>query len=229
MKTITDGQRYKDRYFKIIMIVLLTMLGIYSCTVHAQQKMEIKYLGFEGSFGDRSMTLASNIKKIDNLRSGHFGGSIGVVTGNEILKTRVKAGYYFSNSNNPHTQDIYETSGTFNFYPLEFIRKHPALFHPYLSVGTSLTAIKYYGNYLSIDPYSGKDELYVGKMVQYRALGGIGLEMRLETDRDFVHFFAEGIFEKTFKSSQSEAFQGTTNNNISSVNVGVSFGRKKFN
>jgi hypothetical protein len=228
MKTVSNRHQHKDQYIKLVMIVLLTVLGAYSCSVHAQQA-KAKYLGLEGSFGDRSFTLASDIKKIDNLRGGHLGGSIGVVTGNEILKARLKAGYYFSNSNNPHTQDIYETSGTVNFYPLEFIRKHPALFHPYISVGTSLSAIKYYGNYLSSDPYSGQDELYLGKIVQYKALGGIGVEMRLETERDFVHFFAEGQFEKSFKSTQSEAFNNTTTHNITSFNVGVSFGRKKFN
>jgi hypothetical protein len=228
MKTISDRQRYKDRYFKLIMIVLLTVLGAYSCTVHAQQA-KAKYFGLEGSFGDRSFTLHSNINKIDNLRGGHLGGSIGIVSGTELLKARLKAGYYFSNSNNPHTQDIYETSGTINFYPLELIRNHPALFHPYIVVGTSLSAIKYYGNYLSSDPYSGRDELYLGKMVQYKALGGIGVEMRLETDRDFVHFFAEGFFEKGFKSTHSEVFSNTNTTNITSFNVGVSFGHKKFN
>lgn len=227
-KTISNRQEYKDRYIKLVMIVLLIILGVYSCSVHAQQS-KTRYLGLEGSFGNRSFTLSSNIAKIDNMQGGHLGGSIGVVTGNEILKTRLNVGYYFSNSNNPHTQDIYETSGTVNFYPLEFIRKHPALFHPYISVGTSLSAIKYYGNYLSSDPYSGQDELYLGKMVQYKALGGIGLEMRLETNRDFVHFFAEGLFAKSFKSTQSEAFNNTTSNNMTSFNVGVSFGRKKFN
>ena len=228
MKTVTDREQQKDRYFKLVMIALLTILGIYSCSVQAQKPMT-KYFGLEGSFGDRSFTLVSNIKQIDNLHGGHFGGSFGIVTGNEILKARLKAGYYFSNSNNPHTQDIYETSGSVNFYPLEFLRKHPALFHPYVAVGTSLSAIKYYGNYLNTDPYNSQKENYLGKMVQYKALGGIGVEMRLETDRDFVHFFAEGFFEKSFKSSQSEVFSNTTTNSLTAINVGVSFGRKKFN
>lgn len=226
MRTITDRQHHKERFIKIVMIALLAILGMYSCAVHAQVS-QTKYFGMEGSFGDRSFTITSNIAKINNLRGGHLGGSLGVVTGNEIVKGRFKAGYYFSNDNNPHTQDIYETSGTLNFYPLEFIRKHPALFHPYVSIGTNLTAVKYYGNYLSSDPYTGQDELFLGKMVQYKAVGGIGVEMRLETERDFVHFFAEGAFERPFKTSQSQAFRNTSLNKITSINIGVSFGRKK--
>jgi hypothetical protein len=229
MKTSTTFAQSNSR-IRLALITLLTLLGIYSCSVQAQGSIKRKYLGLEASFGTRAFNLNSDIKALNNARLGHIGGSIGFVYGNEIIKTRIRTlGYFCPDNNNPRPQDIYESSLTTNFYPFEFVRTHNALFHPYITTGFSRTTTKYYGNYLNDGNWAGKEEPFLGKVIQYNVVGGLGVEMRLETDRDFVHLFLEGMFEKTLsRNSRQAAFEKTSATGITSFNIGVSFGRKRF-
>jgi hypothetical protein len=219
-----------SNHIRLAMIVIMILLGIYSSTVKAQGFFKREYLGLVASFGNRSFTQNSSIKAIDNARYGHIGGSLGLVYGNEILKTRLNVlGYYCSDNNNPRTQDIYESSVTTNFYPLEFLRTSRALIHPYISAGFSRTNVKYYGTYLDGSYSTIGDEPLLGKVLHYNLLSGIGIEMRLETDRDFMHFFVEGVLENTVsRSTSQQAFNQTTPGGITSLNLGIAFGRKRF-
>ncbi len=219
-----------DQRFRLILIIALVFLGIYSCTVQAQSPFKREYLGIVASFGSRSFSQNSSIQAIDNARYGHIGGNLGLVYGNEVLKTRLNVfGYYSSDNNNPRTQDIYESSVLTNFYPLEFMRTNRALIHPYVSAGFSRTSVKYYGTYIDGVTMAGSDEPLLGKVLHYNLLTGIGIEMRLETERDFMHFFFEGMMEKTLsRSTSQETFSQTTPENITSFNLGIAFGRKRF-
>lgn len=231
MKTMKTSALFINSGYRVrlVLIAALILLGIYSSTVKAQGS-RTNYLGLVASFGNRSFTQNSSIKAIDNARYGHIGGSLGLVYGNEILKTRVNVfGYYCSDNNNPRTQDIYESSVTTNFYPLEFLRTNRALIHPYISAGFSRTAVKYYGTYLDGSHKATGDEPLLAKVLHYNLQAGIGLEMRLETNRDFVHFFVEGTMEKTLsRNTSQQAFNQTAPGKIASFNLGVAFGRKRF-
>jgi hypothetical protein len=231
MKAMKTSVRLNSGYrVRLALIVTMIILGIYSSTVKAQGSLKREYLGLVASFGNRSFSQNSSIKAIDNERYGHIGGSLGLVYGNEILKTRLNIlGYYSSDNNNPRTQDIYESSVTTNFYPMELLRTNRALIHPYISAGFSRTSVKYYGTYLDGTSLTRDEEPMLGKVLHYNVLAGVGIEMRLETDRDFMHFFLEGVMEKTLsRSTLQQAFNQTTPENITSFNIGVAFGRKRF-
>ena len=228
--TKTSVQLRYDQRIRLVLIIALVLLGFYSCSVHAQGLFKREYLGISASFGTRSFSQNSSIQAIDNARYGHIGGSLGLVYGNEVLKTRLNVlGYYSSDNNNPRTQDIYESSVTTNFYPLDLIRNNRALVHPYVSAGFSRTSVKYYGTYVDGATMTGGDEPLLGKVLHYNLQTGVGIEMRLETDRDFMHFFLEGIMEKTLaRSTSQEAFSQTAPGKITSFSLGIAFGRKRF-
>ena len=231
MKTMKTPARLNSGYHvRLALIVTMIILGIYSSTVKAQGSLKREYLGLVASFGNRSFSQNSSIKAIDNERYGHVGGSLGLVYGNEILKTRLNIlGYYSSDNNNPRTQDIYESSVTTNFYPMELLRTNRALIHPYISAGFSRTAVKYYGSYIEGINNTTSEEPLLAKVLHYNLLTGIGLEMRLESDRDFMHFFVEGTLEKTLsRNTAQQAFNKTAPEKITSFNIGVAFGRKRF-
>ena len=221
--------RIYEQQIRLGLIVGLILLGIYSCSVSAQSERPIKYIGFQVSFGDRSFKLNSNIKKIDQMQAGHEGGSLGIVFGNEVLKTRLRvAGVFYSNANTPQTQRLFETSVLSNFYPIAiFKNQQNARLQPYLTAGFSLDKIKFFGTYLDNQPTSSGYEPYLGKISQIMAQGGIGLEYRLTNQVDFIHLFAEALFGAPIQSQASNAFAATSIEQFTTINVGVSFGRKR--
>lgn len=211
---------------KLILVMVVTILGVHSCSAQAQQMRLSKYLGAEASIGLRSFMLTSGITTIDGLRGCAKGGSLGLMLGNEQVKARFKMGYYFSSDMNPRTQEVLESSGAINFYPLEFFRKREALVHPYLIVGSNRTSIKYTYTYLYNTPYTGEYDPQF-KIFQSSVVGGLGIEMRWESDRFFMHFFGEGTLEHIYsRSTQGQIFGKTSTQGITSINLGTSIGFK---
>ena len=87
--TITKRNLPRDKYLRAILFILLSLLGVYSCRLQAQTR-GLKYLGFETSFGTRYFSLNSNIQALNKFRLGHEGGSLGIVLGNERIKSRIQ-------------------------------------------------------------------------------------------------------------------------------------------
>jgi hypothetical protein len=211
------------------MAFIFLAASAYSYTSHAQSFRPFKYMGFEGTFGVRSFKLESSITQLDRMAVVVAGGSLGVVFGNDILRTQLRGGgFYCSTSSVPRTVDFYESEALFNFYPLEFLRKNENAIDIYLVGGISLDNIKFYGHYLSPEDkkinYSS-DEPYLGKLTQVQVSGGLGLEYQLIFNGDFVHFFAEArLGTAIYSAADRQPFENTSTSGIGSLNVGMSFG-----
>jgi hypothetical protein len=213
----------------LIILILLIVMGAYSCAVKAQSFKPIKYFGFEASFGTRSFDVKSNISAINQMRAGHEGGSLGVVFGNDVLKARIRgAGFYYSNANTPHTQEVVEAGTSLNFYPLQLLNSKQTRLRPYLIAGGSLTKVRFYGKYLSDQISSKAYEPFLGKVSQIMATGGVGIEYQLASDFDFIHIFMEAVGGSPIQSNaSSDAFSQTSIKRFTAISLGVSFGRKR--
>jgi hypothetical protein len=208
--------------------IILTLLGAYSCA-QAQTRNIVKYIGFDVSLGVRVFTVTSDINKINDMRALHEGGGAGVIIGNDHFKAKVKAGFYYSGSNTPHTQEVYESSLQINFYPLSYFKGvEKAKLKPYLIGAISTDNIKFYGTYVDKQYEKRGYEPYLGKLTQVSGLGGIGIEYQLNNYLDFVHIFAEALYGSPLKLSSSvEEFNRTTINQFSYISFGVSFGKRR--
>lgn len=227
---MTLRSRTNEQWIRLMIIVSLTVLGIYSCQVQAQPLKPIKYVGFEAAFGVRSFQVNSNLPQINGMQAGHEGGSLGVVFGNDLLKAKVRvAGFYYSNANTPRTQELFETAALVNFYPLTCMSNmsnKKAKLRPYITAGVSMDKIKFFGTYLADQKTTEAYEPLLGKLHQLNATAGIGLEYRLPCQLDFVHLFAEALYGAPVQSRASvQAFDGTSVKQFTSFSFGVSFGR----
>lgn len=217
----------KQNWLRPVMIVLITALGIHSCSLRAQShRTAIQYIGFEGAFGMRSFQVASNIGQINNMHAGQEGGNIGIVFGNKTLKYRINAGFYVSGGKTPQTQELYEAVGKLNYYPLASVLPKSKI-QPYVNTGLSLDKLKFYGEYLS-DQYSyNAYEPYLGSLNQISVTGGLGLEYRIPSPCDIIHIFAEAQFGIPVQmGSSNKTFSETTLTQFNQFSIGLSFGRK---
>ena len=229
MKTISKIKGHKVRVF---LIVLLNIIGIYSCSTHAQSLRTLTYKGFDVSFGARSFEVNSNIKEINNMQAMHQGGSLGLTFGNELLRARLAvAGVYYSDDHTPRTQQLFETSITSNFYPRKLIRANSgARLQPYLATGFALTNARFYGTYLENQALSHGYEPLLGKISLLNVKCGLGLEYQVINDIDFVHVFVEALYGAPMLYGYSnKALSNTTIKKFTSLSFGISFGMHRGN
>jgi hypothetical protein len=218
----------KRNWFRTIMIILITGLGIHSCQLRAQShRTGIQHIGLEGGFGMRSFLVGSNIGQINKMQASHEGGNVGIVFGNKKVTYRLNAGYYVSSGNTPQTQELYEVAGKLNYYPLAAVLSSSKI-HLYVTTGISLDKLKFYGNYLA-DQYSNNVyEPYLGSLNQISVTGGLGLEYRIPSPCDIIRIFAEAqVGTPVQMGASNNTFLKTTLNQFNQFSVGVSFGRNR--
>jgi hypothetical protein len=217
----------KGQMVRLVLIVLLNIIAVYSCTVHAQIIKMPKYLGFDVSFGMRTFQVASNVDKINGMQASHEGGSLGIAFGNEFMKNRITvAGVYYSDANTPYTQQLFEMSAATNVYPLTLVKSLRGVrLQPYLTSGLSMMNTKFFGTYIENQDTRGAYEPYLGKVSLLNVKGGLGLEYRLVDDMDFVHLFIEASYAAPgLNKTRNATFSQTTIKEFASISVGVNFG-----
>jgi hypothetical protein len=220
----------KSEGIKGVIVVFFLAFVFMSTTVHAQRfrNSSYRYIGFEANFGVKTTKLNSDVAAIHNMDVMEEGGSLGLVIGNQAVKTRVQAaGFYYSNSGVKHTVNMVESALIFNIYPLKFINKSKQALNPYVSGGLDYSTMKFFGYYNSPDAkvnYSSSSAPYIGKIVSTRGTVGGGIEWRLPQMHDFVHLFAEARYSFGVSQKADEFFGNTNVANSTSVNIGVSFG-----
>lgn len=232
MKAMTN--RIQENRLKLIFFFALFVVLLLRCAVADAQayKMDSKkvFKGFVASFGTRTMELSSSIKKINATTLMQAGGKVGLVMGNDILKAKLGLiGYYSSTGNTAGTTDLYESGAAVNFYPLAAILKRKLTVEPYVRGGVDYDQYKFYGYYVNREPgqtnYSQSEAPYLGKIKQVNATAGVGIEVRLKNDLDFIHLFSEVRSGRNlFSKSTNVAFDDTEINNQTQVVLGVSFG-----
>ena len=226
MKTTAYQQQYANWFFRTVLVSVIILLSIYSSMAQVRTGLSrIKYKGFEASFGSRSFEVNSDIKKIDGMQAGHDGGSLGIILGNNVLLTRIKVGYFYSNNNTPQTQEIFASTVQLNMYPLGFLKNQPRI-RPYLTAGLGLDNVKFYGYYLDQGNVSkGAYEPLLGKVAQFSFTGGAGVGYSLSRYNDFISVFAEMNTAIPLNTNASvSTFNQTSFSQFTSFSVGVRFG-----
>jgi hypothetical protein len=193
---------------------------------HAQEHKRL--LGFEVNFGTKSTELTSEYDAIDGMNVVVEGGTVGLVIGNQIVKSRLQvSGFYYSSAKVKHTVNVFASGLIFNFYPLNLINKSERALNPYLSSGITYNILKFNGYYTTEDSkinYSRSSAPYIGKIAIPATSAGAGLEWRLPRMYDFIHLFAEARYSWIFGRKADQVFRNTKIDNPTSINVGVSFG-----
>lgn len=207
-------------------IICCVILSLYFVASNAQK--DIRYMGFEVNFGTKSTKLTSDYKEIDGMDVIVEGGTLGLVVGNQIIKTRVHlSGFYYSMARVRHTVNVFASGVIFNFYPINLIKKSGQALNPYLSSGITYNILKFEGHYTNHDNrinYSRSTAPYIGKIAVPSASAGFGLEWRLPRALDFIHIFAEAQYSHILKSNADEVLRYTQIDHPTSINAGVSFG-----
>jgi hypothetical protein len=223
---IEDNQ-LKGALFMILFIVLI----LQSLLSSAQSaKHDGQYRGFAAGFGARSTQIHSTIQKIDRTTPILNGGELGVMFGRAGFKSKIGLlGYYSSAGNFPGTIDLYSSNVSVNFYPLSLINADHAIVQPYLTGGLDYDRFKFYGYYLNREPgytnYSQSEAPYLGKIRAFNATAGLGVEVKLLNQFDFIHLFSEVRCGRNLsREATNAAFQSTALTDQMQVTVGVAFG-----
>lgn len=221
---------------KVILGLVLIMTAIlHSHSVNAQRLRRFVHasaFGFEGSFGMKTFSLASNIPAINGLNVIEEGGNIGVAIGAKALRIRIRQGYFYSSSSVIQTVDEVRSAIAVNFYPLQVLTGNDSRLRPYFIGGIERNILKMYGTYGSenIKPrnYSISEAPFLGKISNTVAAFGGGFEYSVRGPGHFVKFFAEARYGKTIGARSSNVlFNETATSNQLAVDVGVGFGYHK--
>ena len=217
----------------MFLAILFSILIFQSFAVEGQsfRNSETRpYRGFVADFGTRSISLSSDIQKINQTSMLQAGGQVGLIFGNRILRSKIGLlGYYSSIDNTAGTTDLYTSHAAVNFYPLSWISGRNLLIEPYITGGLAYDQFKFFGYYINREPgdvnYSQADAPYLGKISQINATIGLGVEIKLRDQYDFVHLFSEvryghNLSEKTTHS----AFSNTGIYDQTQLILGLSFG-----
>ncbi|MGC1240642.1 MAG: hypothetical protein WA874_03595 [Chryseosolibacter sp.] len=224
MTTRIHENLWKGIFFMILFITLLlqTMLG------YAQSADT--YRGFVASFGTRTANISSDIAKLNGSGLVQTGGQLGLVYGNKIVKSRIGLlGYYTSGGSSAGTTDLFASNISVNFYPLSLLSNRTFVLEPYLTAGLDYDQYKFYGFYLQQEPgqmnYSQAEAPFLGKIKQVNTTGGVGIQVKLKDQFDFIHVFSEFRMGHNLSANTKHvAFAETQTKNPRQLIVGISFG-----
>lgn len=224
--------RIHDNLIKFAFLVILILILIFHSTMVSAQAFrsgERPYKGLVAGFGTRATTLSSNIEQIHQSRLHLAGGQVGLMYGNRFLRAKAHVlGYYSSTGNTTGTTDLYTSNAALNFYPLSLISGNTFLITPYITGSLDYDRYKFFGFYINQEPgtinYSQGEAPYLGKIKQVNATLGLGVEVQLKDDLDFVHIFSEIRYGKNLSAQTDPAFSATSIADQTQVAVGVSFG-----
>src|SRR5687768_13881746 len=106
--------RIQDNMFKAIFIIVLFIVLIFKTVAADAQtygQEEKSYKGFVASFATHSAILSSDIQKISGMNILQAGGKIGLVLGNNVVRSTIGLlGYYSSTGSTVGTIDLYQST-----------------------------------------------------------------------------------------------------------------------
>ena len=227
--------RIQENQLKAVaLMILFIVLMLQSFITSAQRNVsQSSYRGFVANFGTRLGSLSSNISKIDQQALMLSGGQVGLTFGNDIMRSKIGLlGYYSSTGKTAGTIDLYQSSASVNFYPASLLMKRKMAVEPYFTGGIHYDQYKFYGYYINREPgttnYSQSEAPYLGKVKQVNATAGIGVEVKLKDEFDFIHLFSEVTFGRNLSSNATNgSFENTHITNQTHITVGVSFGANR--
>ncbi|MBL3658302.1 hypothetical protein [Fulvivirga sediminis] len=237
----------KNTRFPILCIIFFMGLNLLCCSqgygqqdIYWEKKFNpadrsfLKYRGIGVSFGVKSITFDSKIDQLHSYQTMQEGGKGSLVIGNDFDQISFNvAGWYYSSSQK--TIDLFEFGITNHLYFLRAFGIKPQGIAPYVISGVRRQRYKFYGAYVDEDDRGDKGqqrgpESYLGGMQSTSLSLGLGVEYQLQSELEFIHFFAEAAGDLSFMSSvDGKAFIGTKTGHLYSFNLGVRFGLKKTN
>jgi hypothetical protein len=218
----------------LLFFIALFVGGIGTASVTAQSLKHYAYkhqFGFEASFGVKSFQINSNLAPINHMKVMEEGGTVGIIGGNNVVRLKLRQGYYYSSSSVANSVDNIRSSFTVNLYPLQLLAKNYNSFQVYFMGGLERSILKMYGFYggenttsPAVVNYSISEAPYLGKISTLQASVGGGIEYSIRKPGHFVHLFGEVKYSKPFSSTATPFFTGTATSNQLSLNVGIGFG-----
>lgn len=189
--------------------------------------------GIEASIGMRQFTLKSDVPELSNLQVLEEGGSAAFVCGNSYSRLVVRvAGLYYSNSSTRRTIDLLEMEINSNIYILKALNIPAKKVDAYVLAGISNQHMKFFGHYIDKSNRAEKKgaagrEPYLGRINTTNINLGIGIEYKMQAERDFVHIFVEAKTHFELASSTDVTpLENTSIGDFYGVNLGVRFGRR---
>ncbi|UII26214.1 hypothetical protein LVD15_23405 [Fulvivirga maritima] len=199
-------------------------------------KSFLKYSGIGVSFGVKSLVFNSNIDQLNDYHAIQEGGKASLVLGNDFDQISINAaGWYYASNQSQKTIDLFEFGITNHLYFLRAFGIKPLGIAPYVISGVSRQRYKFYGAYVDEEGRGDEGdrkgaEPYLGKLKSMSLSLGLGVEYQLQSELEFIHFFAEATGDLSFMSSvDGAAFTDTKTGRLYSFNLGVRFGLKKTN
>lgn len=216
----------------VLILSILFLIGLLNKT-NAQflNDYMFKYRGIEAAFGAKTFKITSDIPEVSNLSVVQEGGSAGFIFGNDYSHVGLRVlGLYYSGQK--RTIDMMEFELNSNVYLLQAFNVQNTPFEVYAITGVSNQHVKFFGHYINEEQRQGTvtkkgAEPYLGKIVNVNLNLGVGVEYRLWSDFDFLHFFAEA--KTTFSMSTDhdvQAFENTSLADSYALNIGVRFGKR---
>jgi len=217
-----------SRPVKVILISWMCLVSICLNKAEAQIQNTGIYLGVECTYGVRLLRISSDIPEIGQLSVTEESGSLGAVYGNEFIRAKLRMGLSdYAAASYARTVKLFRSEGQVNFYPFQYIRTHQQIIDVYLLGGVSLDVVKFYGhdqhNNTRVN-YSNPDEPYLGKVTQYSASLGLGVEYHVPYISNFMHLFTEIKFGYPLLVSFRELSSDTSLGKFSGITIGASFG-----
>lgn len=225
MKT-TLKQDLLKALFGIMMTLVIIVAG--KTLAYGQST---NYLGMEAGFGTRYFTIESNLPQINKLGTIKGGGSIGGIFGTSAIKVPIAVGLYFQNIDALQTIDLLSLQSSVNISWLHLLGIKSSVIDVYTIAGLDFQRFTFMGTY--IKPFEGENrrsvmgEPLLGSQNVLNANIGIGIEIRLIDDYDFLHLFVETNKMMPLMTISSSSFRDTSITNVASINFGVRIGRIK--
>ena len=195
---ISDSTFRHKQISSLILIVLFTMLGFYSCCSQAKQR--INNIGCEFTAGSHRFNIGEGRLKLRNIYSVTKGISGGVNVGNNLLSLRIRAGYYFATKNVSYEMIVTEFETLVDFYPLEFLRIRDHILDVYLTVGYNYSWLS--KKMLSI-ARQNSDQLNpsLSSNGSYQGIGA-GIKYIPQVGRRRTHFFVEALMYNSINTNE---------------------------
>ena len=216
------------RLFTLPSLFILLLVPLSFAQSEETEPYRDTYTGIEGGFGFRSFTLESDIPQLNQLTTVKGGGSLGVIYGTQTFKFPVVMGLYYAAIEEKRTIDLFTLQAGVNTSLLSLIGFKNSPIDVYTITNVEFQSFSFMGHYIKFPENQPRKEIFgetvMGRKRMINTNLGVGLELKLRDDSDFIHLFIEAKKSFTLNSSSTTYFNNTRVNNKISLNVGLRVG-----
>jgi len=231
MKT-TANNNSKSLLNSLLIAALMILVISSSFAQNTKYKSQNNiYVGIEGSFGARSFTTESNIPQLNNLTTVKAGGSIGLIVGTPVVKFPVSIGLYYQALQETRTIDLFTAQSGINVSLLRLLGVKKSPVDIYTLANVDFQSFTFMGTYVDLAEGQSRKEILgeqlLGRKSMVNGNVGLGIEVHLRDDFNFIHLFAETSKSYSLMSNATDLFNNTNITNNMAVNIGIRVGAIK--